>query len=147
MSIMAFLASPLFDKLLGFIPNPQERARVREQMQTDLLKMASEERKGQVELNKAEATHASLFVAGWRPFIGWVGGFALLWTFILYPIATFVATLTGYAGPLPQLETNELMALVTAMLGVGAMRSFDKQTGTDTKSIGTKPKQKPNYNE
>lgn len=85
---------------------------------------------GQIEVNKEEAKHASIFVAGWRPFIGWVGGVGLAYSFVLAPFIEFVAKAFGYVGEMPLPDSGQLMTLVTAMLGVGAMRSYDKVKGT-----------------
>lgn len=85
---------------------------------------------GQMEINKVEAAHRSIFVAGWRPFIGWVSGAGVAWTFVLAPFTEFVARLIGWTGSMPELDTGQLMTLVLAMLGVGAMRSYDKVKGT-----------------
>lgn len=89
-----------------------------------------EELMGQIEINKQEAQHASIFVAGWRPFIGWTSGAGVAYTFVLAPFIEFFSRLAGYTGEMPMPDTGQLMALVTAMLGVGAMRSFDKMKGT-----------------
>jgi len=89
-----------------------------------------EELMGQIEVNKEEAKHASIFVAGWRPFIGWVGGVGLAYSFVAAPFIEFTAKVFGYVGEMPTPDANQLMTLVTAMLGVGAMRSYDKFKGT-----------------
>lgn len=97
---------------------------------------------GQLEVNKAEASHKSIFVAGWRPFIGWVGGFSLCYQFIMYPLLMWVWAILEVKGMIPQgvsvppiLDTNALYTVVTSMLGVGAMRSYDKKNGTQTDKI------------
>ena len=98
---------------------------------------------GQLEVNKAEAGHKSMFVAGWRPSIGWVGSFALAWQFVAYPVLLWAWALlqakevipAGIAPP-PVLDTTVLLTMVSSMLGIGAMRSFDKMKGTHTDSIG-----------
>lgn len=97
---------------------------------------------GQMQVNRAEARHSSIFVAGWRPFIGWVGGLAMAYQFILYPLMTWFWSSLIAAGVIesdvrypPLLDTGALMTVVTGMLGVGAMRSFDKLKRTDTKEI------------
>lgn len=92
---------------------------------------------GQIEVNKVEAQHASIFVAGWRPFIGWVGGVGLSYNFVLAPFIEFVARANGYVGALPTPNSSELMTLVLSMLGVGAMRSYDKMKGTATDNLST----------
>lgn len=91
------------------------------------MRMAMEPDKAQTEINKIEAGHRSLFVAGWRPFIGWVGGIGLAWVFIGHPIAEWIVALQGLEGiVMPELQTENLMELVTAMLGFGGLRTFEK---------------------
>jgi hypothetical protein len=89
----------------------------------------------QAEINKTEAQHESIFVAGWRPFIGWVSGFGVGWTFVASPIMEWVSRLNGFTGKMPELETGQLMALVTAMLGVAGYRTFEKVKGVNTTSL------------
>lgn len=84
----------------------------------------------QTEVNKIEAAHASIFVAGWRPFIGWTGGVGLAYSFVLAPFIEFIARANGYTQEMPMPDAAHLLTLVTAMLGVGAMRSYDKTKGT-----------------
>ncbi len=89
----------------------------------------------QAETNKVEAASDSLFVAGWRPFIGWVSGVGVGWTFVVSPIVEWVSRLNGYAGKMPELDTGQLMALVTAMLGIAGYRTFEKYNGVQTTSL------------
>lgn len=91
---------------------------------------------GQIEINKAEAQHKSVFVAGWRPFIGWTSGVGLGYQFVVAPFAAQISKWLGYSGEMVVLDTSTLMTLVLALLGVGSMRSFDKMKGTDTKKVG-----------
>jgi hypothetical protein len=121
---------PLVDKLVGRIPDPAARERASLEMQADLLKYAAEQSQAQMEVNKAEASHSSIFVAGWRPFIGWMGGCSLGYAFLLQPILSWFLEIVGVTTPLPEPNTEAMMALVTAMLGVTAARSFDKWKGT-----------------
>jgi hypothetical protein len=86
---------------------------------------------GQVEINKAEATHANLFVAGWRPFIGWTGGVALGYTWILSPLLKMVFGLDE----LPALDPDAIYPIIVAMLGIGTMRTVEKMRGVAT-SVG-----------
>lgn len=89
---------------------------------------------GQIEINKAEAQSSSLFVAGWRPFSGWIGGVAFAYAAIIEPIARFVAKVGyGYQGNFPEINTELTIQVLLGMLGLGLMRSFDKKQGTDTK--------------
>jgi hypothetical protein len=114
------------------------------------LKIAQEEKaleadliKGQLQINTAEAQHQSVFVAGWRPFIGWVGGVALAYQFVLYPLLTWALTIANgnevFAKPVappPVLEAEVLWVLISGMLGIAGMRSFDKLKGTNSSQIG-----------
>ncbi len=92
---------------------------------------------GQLTVNANEAKHKSVFVAGWRPFIGWVGGSALAYQFLLYPLLTWVAfAVDPKLSPPPVLDAGALFSVVTAMLGIGAMRSYDKRGNVETNSFG-----------
>ena len=98
---------------------------------------------GQLEVNKVEAGHKSLFVAGWRPWIGWVGGMALAYQFVLYPLLMWLWVILKAKSIIPPgidvppvLDTGALFSIVTAMLGVGAMRSHDKKHNVDTSRVG-----------
>lgn len=96
----------------------------------------------QLNVNAAEATHKSIFVAGWRPFIGWVGGSAMAYQFVIYPLLVWIWAILQVKDvvpkeldPPPIMETGALFSIVTAMLGIGGMRSFDKIKGVDTKKM------------
>jgi hypothetical protein len=81
----------------------------------------------QIKVNAIEAASASRFVAGWRPFIGWVCGFSLFYNYILFPFYAYTAKLVYTSAPaMPVLDNGELISLLMALLGLGAMRSFDK---------------------
>lgn len=80
----------------------------------------------QVEVNKAEATHKSLFVAGWRPACGWICSIALLYHFVLQPIIVFILSAAGYSYDLPSFDMSSLMTVLMGMLGLGGLRSFEK---------------------
>jgi hypothetical protein len=93
------------------------------------LELQFENAKQQLEVNKAEAASQSTFVAGWRPFIGWVCGFALAYNYILMPSIVWIMVSLYPAGDIPAMPTlnmTELMTLLFGMLGLGALRSFDK---------------------
>lgn len=91
---------------------------------------------GQMEVNKTEAAHSSVFVAGWRPFVGWVGGASLAYAAIIEPLMRFIATLCGYDGEFPKIDTSVTTTVLMGMLGIGAMRSHDKRNKVDTKTVG-----------
>ena len=83
----------------------------------------------QLDVNAKEAGHRSIFVSGWRPFIGWCGGFALAFEFILSPGIEWYSKFAGLNLTAPEIQTGPLLAIVTSMLGVAGMRSFEKAKG------------------
>ena len=92
----------------------------------------------QSEINLMEAKHKSIFVAGWRPFIGWVCGVALAWNFIVADFVSWTAELVGAEFTPPDLMgTGELLALTTSLLGLGAARSWEKFKGVARSNMGT----------
>ena len=84
----------------------------------------------QAEINKVEAGHRSLLVAGWRPFIGWVCGIGLLWAFLGQPLFMWVVAISGSNIVAPVVLTENMMELVLAMLGLGGLRTVEKIQGT-----------------
>lgn len=91
---------------------------------------------GQLEINKIEAGHKSIFVAGWRPFCGWVGGLGLAYISIIEPIARFIAKVClDYSGNFPTIHSDITLQVLFGMLGLGVMRSVDKRGGVQTDSI------------
>ena len=83
----------------------------------------------QIELNKQEAAHQSLFVAGWRPFVGWTCGVALAYHFILSPLLSFILVVAGVETPMPTFEFSQLSTILMGMLGLGGLRSYEKMKG------------------
>lgn len=116
------------------IKDPAEMAKISLQL-SQLESMASQ---GQISINKIEAAHKSLFVAGWRPFIGWVSGSGIAYSFILKPLLdwflkmyiTFsdkVFTVEQIEAMQPiSLDTGTLIGLVTSMLGMATLRTYEK---------------------
>jgi holin (3TMs family) len=87
----------------------------------------------QLAVNAKEAEHDSVFVAGWRPFVGWVCGGAFAYTFILQPFMVFTTVLFKWqAPPLPVLDMMPMLTVLGGMLGLGAMRSYEKVKGETT---------------
>lgn len=84
---------------------------------------------GQLEINKAEAASTSVFVAGWRPFIGWVCGAACAWNWIGLPLAKGALTLSGHDLTLSPADLSEMMPVLLGMLGLGGLRTFEKVKG------------------
>jgi len=108
------------------IKDPTEMAKVNLQLQALENALTT----GQLKINEAEARSTNWFVAGGRPFIMWVCGFALLYATILEPFARFIAVLVyGYTGSFPVIDTNLTMQILLGLLGLGGMRSFEKYKG------------------
>ena len=110
----------VFNGLDALVTSDEEKAAA------ELLKakMMQQPQLMQIEINKIEASHRSVFVSGWRPFIGWVCGVGLTFPFIINPVLQWITNKPG-----PQLPTEALMSLVTALLGLGALRTYEKLTG------------------
>jgi holin (3TMs family) len=94
-----------------------------------LVEMEQQGRLAQIEVNKIEAASSSIFVAGWRPFIGWVCGCGVGWAFLGAPIAEWAVAIWSPGTTMPMLHTDGLLELVLALLGLGALRTFEKVKG------------------
>lgn len=102
----------------------------------DLKRLDVDVALGQMAVNEAEAQHASLFVAGWRPAIGWVGASAMAYQFLLYPLMVWgwsfmqaKGWVPGDLKPPPMLDTEALWVILSGMLGIAGMRSVEKVKG------------------
>lgn len=141
--VLGGLISPITDVIDKAVVDKDKKKELQFKLQ-ELVDKADEryheELMGQIEVNKVEASHASVFVAGWRPFIGWTSGVGLAYSFVLAPFIEFIARANGYNQDMPMPDSTQLMTLIMAMLGVGAMRSYDKLKGTSPlpKNTGTK---------
>ena len=93
----------------------------------------------QIGVNAKEAEHKSIFIAGWRPFVGWVCGFSLAYVSIIEPIMRFVSRLCGYAGGFPVIDTTITMQVLLGMLGLVVARTKEKKDGTHKDSLTSKP--------
>ena len=123
---LASLVGPLVNQFVDRIPNGNERARAKEQLEQGLVDAANEVMLAQTRINEAEAAHKSIFVAGWRPFIGWVCGVGICWSMVASPICQWAINAFGDGSQLPAVDTSYLMELVTAMLGMSGLRTFEK---------------------
>lgn len=91
---------------------------------------------GQIEINKTEASHKSIFVAGWRPAVGWVCVAVLAFNYIGVYLLEYIHSLSEIAAPVPErFDMSDLWPVLLGLLGIGGMRSFDKAKGTQTDAI------------
>jgi len=133
------LVKTVIKPVLKIIPDKDLQVKLEHDLTASLIDLESDLARGQIDINIAEAKHKSIFVAGWRPFIGWVGGIAMLYQFLIYPLLTWIWAFKGIIGaPPPMLDTGALYSVITGMLGIGAMRSFDKMKGTVTNFLKEK---------
>ena len=121
---------PVLGEILDrIIPDKAEAAKARLEMEAKLLEAATAQAGQQAAINQVEASSSSIFVAGWRPFIGWVCGAGLAWAFIVAPLASWLMIVLGVKQTMPHLEIEHLLELVVAMLGLGGLRTFEKLKG------------------
>ena len=117
------------------LPNPEAQR----EFDLKIMELAAraEEREnelmlGQIQVNQTEAQHSNIFVAGWRPFVGWASGFSVAYIFLVRPLITQI-----FGTDMPDLEIAELMMLLGAMLGIGGMRTYEKSRGLAASIDGT----------
>lgn len=126
------LLGPLFELGKGIIdrifPDPAQKAAA----ELELMKMTQDgdlkQIIGQLEINAKEAQHASIFVAGWRPFFGWAGGVGFVYATIGQPVLAWIGVIKGWPAP-PDINIDLLWVVVTGMLGLGTLRSVEKSKG------------------
>ena len=119
MSIVNALIGPVSGLLDKFIEDKDQKNALAHEIATMSERYAHEALKGQLEINKVEAAHKSLFVAGWRPAIGWVCMLGLLYN-------TIIANVLSIWIEVPEVDTTLLVPVMMGMLGLGAMRSYEK---------------------
>ena len=124
----------LVDTLVGAVSKYFDNQSKTEQAKIDIQRIVAEhlreDDKGQIEINKAEASSTSLFVAGWRPFIGWMCALAVFYAWICRPIVNDVFIWTGEGTfSLPDLQIEGLLTLLCALLGIAGLRTYEKVKG------------------
>jgi hypothetical protein len=87
---------------------------------------------GQMEINKVEAANPSVFVSGWRPFVGWICGVGLLYSFLGQPLLTWASSFFHISGP-PSLDMGTLITVLGGLLGLGSLRTIEKLNGVAAK--------------
>mgnify|MGYP001080647304 CR=1 FL=1 len=135
LAIANILVGPIAALLDKFIPDKDAREKMAHEIATMAENHAHEIQKLQAEVNKVEAAHKSLFVAGWRPAIGWICGLGMGSNFLVIPFSNFVLALNGTLTPdgtllqLPMVDLSTMMPVLMGMLGLGAMRTYEKTRG------------------
>lgn len=127
--MLSQLIGPVTGLLDKFIEDKDKKNAIAFELSTMAERHAQELAKAQLEVNKAEAAHKSLFVAGWRPAVGWVCVAGMAGNFIVIPLANFALALAGSAVSIPLVALSEMMPVLMGMLGLGAMRTAEKVKG------------------
>jgi len=122
---------PAVTDIVGrFLPEDKEKRAIAErEIKAQLTAHLAKIDLAQLDINKTEAAHRSVFVSGWRPFIGWTCGVALAYTYVLQPVLVFGLAQAGYLIDLPTMELGEMMPVLMGMLGLGGLRTFEKFKG------------------
>jgi hypothetical protein len=129
-SLIKGALGPILDGVLKLIPDKNARSEAKEQFEGQMLTAMTSLVEGQLRINMKEAEHGSIFVAGWRPAIGWICGFALAWSFILQPIGSWVVFMFGVdIEGIPTIELGPLLSILLGMLGLGGLRTYEKRLG------------------
>lgn len=136
--LLASLLPGLFETVQKYIPSPEDKLKAQleltkaaQESEAQIMEFAKAEALAQIKVNETEAASQDPFTSRWRPFIGWVCGVALGYQFVLAPICTGLYVLyTGHdlPAPLPKLD-DSLWQLLTGMLGLGTLRTYEKVKG------------------
>ena len=130
MGLLDNLIQPVSKILDKAIPDQDLKRKLSHEIATMSEKHAQDLALAQIEVNAAEAASGSLFKGGWRPFVGWVCGVAFCYHFILQPVIIFIVALTGADIPdLPSFDMGTLLTVLGGMLGIGSLRTYEKQKG------------------
>ena len=122
MGILGSLIGPATQLLDKVIEDKDQKNALAHEIATMAERHAQEALKGQLEINKVEAAHHSIFVSGWRPCIGWVCALGLLYN-------TILSNILGIWVEVPEIDTTLLVPVMMGMLGLGAMRAYEKVQG------------------
>ena len=129
--IIGALAGPLMGLVDDLFTSDEER----EAAKLKLLQMEQNGELAQIAVNMQEAKSENVFISGWRPAVGWTCTAAFAYAFVLQPFAAFIALGSGMdpalLEALPDLDIGSMMPVLLGMLGLGAMRSYEKKSGTN----------------
>lgn len=136
MGILDLGSAPVFSLVQDIIdkifPDKIAQAKEREDFLLQVQSMDAKIAEGQMAVNQAEAANSSTFVAGWRPFIGWVCGVAFAYKFVIQPFLIFTLVASGSTfdyHKLPNLDWSDMATVLFGLLGLGGFRSIEKVKG------------------
>lgn len=123
------LLGPVVGRLADLIPDPEKKMEMLQQAQQALLDADAKMEAAQAAIDANEATSNNMFVAGWRPAVGWVCALALAWMVLIQPIGQWLCALFGYYPKFPNLDSSFISLLLIPMLGLGTARTVEKMAG------------------
>lgn len=133
LSLVSALVPAISGLLSEVIPDKDKREAMAHDIATMTEKQAHDQIMAQVQVNKQEAAHKSIFVAGWRPGIGWICGFGLGFNYVILPMTRMGAALYGVDAEtlelLVPLDFGTMSTILLGMLGLGGMRTYEKRNG------------------
>ena len=101
----------------------------KEKLKLQMKEIDAKLKEKQLDINKAEASHRSIFVSGWRPFLGWISGLSIGYVYLFQPVFDMILQMFGVEVDWVVLDLGQLMPLILGMLGLGGLRSFEKAKG------------------
>ena len=101
----------------------------KQQLKLRFAEVEAKLKEKQLDINKVEAGHRSIFVSGWRPFLGWVSGLSIGYVYLFQPLLDMILQMFGVEVNWVVLDLGQLMPLILGMLGLGGLRSFEKAKG------------------
>ena len=116
------LIKPVGDILDKFVADKDLKLKLSHELEKEIVSL----NRAQLELNKVEAAHENVFVSGWRPFIGWACGVALVYHFLIEPIIQYILIISGSDFKTPEFDFSQLSTIVMAMLGMSSLRTYEK---------------------
>jgi hypothetical protein len=139
MGVFDMVAAPILDIVNKLIPDPAAKAQLQLQLaqlaqQTEFKQLDDQlaTTAQQTDTNKVEAGSTSIFVAGWRPFIGWICGSTLAWSYVGVSVVNVFGTVLGHPLNLPKPDMSDMMPILLGMLGLGGMRTYEKVNGVNS---------------
>ena len=127
------LIGPVSSLLEKLVPDKDLRSKLSHEIATMAEKNAHEQIKAQLDINKTEAQHNSLFVSGWRPAVGWTCCLGMAANFLIIPMTNFALALASSNISIPLIDLETMLPVLLGMLGLGGMRSYEKSKGVARK--------------
>ena len=132
------LLSPLLNKVLDFIPDPAAKAKAALEAEQGLrdaeakaMALIAEQNSKQADINLEEAKSTNMFIAGWRPAVGWVCVSAFAWVYVLQPVLSFGFNAAHHPVTLPTIDFSQMSTVLMGMLGLAGLRTYEKKTDSE----------------